>query len=535
MNTSRQPSFWLILIVSLMAGIWWIFHVPYRPGHLFDAIPASATVVSVSENLAGEWTTVFTNTLLRRVLKAAEVEDDAIAKLETDRVVRKWMEKLASHKTVLAYVPAMGAEQKPALVAASWIGIQSRLLRWQLAWFKMRDLTPVYLDNGNLTIWLSRAKFGKTNLRLSLALSEGLVLACLSEDPIGVRTLLEAAENYPYRHTVAARGVPVMTRGLLEGTPRHWGWFEANHKPVAFALELKSESLRLDMHGLESLPPALCITNVAGYERALGFIGRRSDLATLFPLSWVNSFIPQDPSLALLNAVREFAGTDNAPTNALAFVALLDQDHYGRVRGPMNKTMKALLSKGVKAPTLLVGLQIRNDAEADKRINQLLTQLNSQYGMALVAGSFEPESGLRMTSIQDARRSFYGSFDAQERVAYAARGNWLIVASNGSILKKLLSQQHPEGTAGWLGTAATTSDAIAWANLGGIGQTLKNGIALAKLGTMLDSSGKAESRRTMLDQASLATAILQELNQANLSVKSTPAGLRATLVIGRGP
>lgn len=533
MNTSRRPLFWLTLSAVLIASIWWIFHVPYRPGRIFDAIPATATVVTVIEKPAEEWEPVLGNSLLRRVLKAVGINDEELAKLNANKGVRKWTEKLAGDKTVIAYVPLMGPEQKPALVAASWIGVHSRLLRWQLAWFKIKGLTPVYLDNGNLTIWLSRAKFGKTNLRLSLALSDGLVLACISEDPIGVRALLEAAENYPYRHTIASRGLPAKTQGLIHGTPRHWGWFEFDHKPVAFELALEPEYLQLDIYGMEGLPASTIITNVYGYERALGFIASRSDLAVLFPLSWVNSFIHQDPSLALLNAVREFAGTGNAPPHALAFVALLDQDYYGRVRGPMNKTMKALLSKGVKVPTLLAGLQIRNDAEADKRINQMLARLNSQYGVELVAGPFEPESGLRMTCIQDVHKSFYGSFELQERVAYAARGNWLIMASHGSTLKQLLSQQNLEEKAGWPGATATSSDAIAWANFEGMGQTLKNGVALAKLGTMLDSSGKAESRRTMLDQAGLVTAVLKELKQANLSVKSSPTGLRATLVIGQ--
>lgn len=532
MNTSRRLVFWLILIISLIISVWWIFYVPYRPDRVFGAIPATATVVSVNENLAGEWDAVFTNPLLLRAVKAAEVEESAITKLKSNKVVRKWTEKLAADRTIIAYVAALGPEQKPALVAASWIGNQSRLLRWQMAWIKTRDLIPVNLDGGNLKIWLSNTKFGKTDLRLSLALSEGLVLACISEDPIGVRTLLEAAEAYPFRHTLAERDRPALARGLLKGHPRHWGWLEAKNKPVAFEFELKPKSLCLNLSGLESLPVSAPLKDAAGSETAMNFIGNTSDLAALLPLSWVNEFLPRDPSLLLIKTVQEFANSTDAPTNALAFVALLDQDHYGRVRGPMNKTMKALMSKGVKVPTLLAGLQVKSDAEADKRINQMLAKLNSQYGLELVAGPFEPESGLRMTSIQDARKSFYGSFELQERVAYAARGNWLILASNGSILKKILSQPPREGKSEWTLDATEMPAATAWANLNGIAQTLKNAVAIAKLGTMLDSSEKSQSRRTILDQAGLATAVLRELDQANLTVQSAPTGFQVKLVIG---
>jgi len=532
MKTPHQIAFWLILLVCLIVSGWWIFHVPYRPERVFDAIPANATVVSVNQNLAGEWDTVFNNPLLLRAIKAAGIDEGKIAAISTNTVVRKWTEKLASEQSVVAYVPAMGSEHKPALIAASWIGNQSRLLRWQMAWIKTRDLTPAYLDNGNLTIWLSREKFGNTNLHLSLALSEGLVLACLSEDPIGVRVLLETAAYYPYRHAVAELGKPALARGLLVGSPRHWGWLEANHKPVTFQWELKPESLEFEMNGIGALPASVSLKEAAGTESAMKLIGNTSDFAALLPLNWVSASIPEDPSLLLLQTIKELADTNGAPTNALAFLALLDQNHNGRIRGPINKNLRGLI-KGVKAPTLLLGLQVQSDAEADKRIGQTLTKLNSQYGMELIAGPFEPDSGLRITSIQDNRKSFYNSFDPEERVAYTVRGNWLLLASNGAILKKLLSgQPTTEGPNDSKLDPASMPTAIAWANLNGIGQTVKNAVGLAKLATLLDSSNGSHALREKLDQAGSVAAVLRELGQANLTMQSSTTGIQLKLIIG---
>lgn len=533
MKSLRQIAFWIILVVTLIVSTWWIFHVPYRPDRLFNAIPANATVVTVHENLAGEWDAVFGNPLLLRAIKASELDEGHFTAFGTNAVVRKWTEKLASDRSIVAYVPAMGAEHKPALVAASWIGNQSRLLRWQMAWLKTRDLIPVSLDNGNLTIWLSREKFGKTNLQLSLALSEGLVLACISEDPIGVRTLLEGAENYPYRYTLADLGTPAIARRLLAGSPasRHWGWFMANHQPVAFQAAIQPESLSLEMSGSEKLPAAVNLNEAQGADSAMSLIGKTSDFAALLPVSWVSALIPQDPSSLLLNTIREFTDANGTPTNALAFIALLDQDNNGRIRGPINKNLRGLI-KGVKAPTLLMGLQVQSDAEADRRIGQLLVKLNSQYGMELVARPFEPESGLRMTSVSDSRKSFYGSFEPEERVAYTARGNWLFIASNGAILKKLLSQQAVAGKSDWKLEPASAPEAMAWANLNGFGQTLKNAAGVAKLATMLDSSGHSQSLREKLNQAGIAASVLRELNQARLTVHSSDTGFRLKLDIG---
>jgi hypothetical protein len=400
-----------------------------------------------------------------------------------------------------------------------------------MAWIKTRELTPVYLDNGNLTIWMSREKFGKSNMRLSLALSEGLILACVSEDPIGVRSLLESAEYYPYRHTVSEAGRPAQVKAMLGGAPHHWGWFEASHTPVAFQLDIKPETLSLEMNGAEQFPPALSLKEAAGTGNAMNLIGKTSDLAALLPLNWVSEFIPAEPASLLLKTFRELADNTGAPANALAFVALLDQDHNGRIRGPINKNLRGLI-KGVKAPTLLLGMQIQSDAEADKRINQTLAKLNSQFGMELTSGPFEPESGLRITSILDTRKSFYSAFEPEERVVYVVRDNWLIIASNGAILKRLLTEQNLEGKNDWKLDPVALPAASAWANLNGIGQTLKNATGVARLATMLDASNGSQAIRDKLDQAGTAAAVLRELGQANLSVSSAPSGFILKLVIG---
>ena len=534
MKNIRHTIFWSVVLLVLGASGWWIFYVPYRPDRVFEAIPASASVVTVHQNLAGEWDTAFKNPLLRRAIKAAGIDDGKLTALSTNHVVREWTEKLASDQTLLAYVPAMGTENKPALIAASWIGNQSRLLRWQMAWIKTRDLTPVYLDGGNLTIWLSREKFGKTNLRLSLALSEGLVLACISEDPIGVRTLLESAEKYPYRHTVSDLGKPAIAKKLLEGVPRHSGWVEVNHQQIALQLDIQPEALSLEMRGQKQFPAGANLQVAAGTSEALRLVGKRSDVALLLPLSWVSALIPDDPSILLLKNIKTLTDASNTPTNALAFVALLDQDHNGRIRGPINKNLRGLI-KGVKAPTLLLGIQVKDDAEADKRINQSLAMLNSQFGLELSAGPYAPDGSLRMTSIQGKRNSFYGTFEPEECVAYTVRDNWLILASNGTILQKLLSQPSASGLNDWKLDGGLPPTAIAWANLNGVGLTLKNAAGVAKLATLLDSSEKSKTLRSQLDQAGIVASVLRELKEAKMTLQAGNNGFRLKLMIGDLP
>jgi hypothetical protein len=77
--------------------------------------------------------------------------------------------------------------------------------------------------------------------------------------------------------------------------------------------------------------------------------------------------------------------------------------------------------------------------------------------------------------------------------------------------------------------------ASAWANLDGVGQTLKNVAGVAKLAAMLDSSSESQPWREVLDQSGAITGVLRELKQARLTMQSVPGGFRLNLVIGPQP
>ena len=226
----------------------------------------------------------------------------------------------------------------------------------------------------------------------------------------------------------------------------------------------------------------------------------------------------------------ELADTNGAPSEALAFAAVMDQDHNGRIRGPMNQALRALV-KGVKVPAVMIGVQVRNDGEAETRLQHAIGQINSQYGTCLSTSPFEPENGLRITTIQDGRKNFYGSFEPGERIAYTVAGNWMILSSNTSSLKKLMTQRTG-GKKAWELGSSSSATASAWVNLDGLGKTLKTAAGAAKLATMLDASTEISATREALDQAGLIAAILRELKQAQLTADSSRPGFRMNLVVG---
>lgn len=532
-SPSPRPGrlFWVLLFIFLAIGTWWVFYVPYHPERTFSAIPITASVVGVHRNLAGEWDNILKNPMILRAVQAAGVEQKDLDEVAGDKVVREWVNRLVADQTVLAYVPSLGPQQKPALVCASWIGVQSRTLRWQLAWIKSRDLVPVKLHDGALTVWLTRTKFGKSNLRLSLALTEGMVLACISEDPLGVRTLLEAAETYPGRLTVAMANKPAEALRLLDRTPRHWGWIDNHRDMMAYELILEPERLSLYMKGHLSIPPAPPLSETSGLKTVKALTGTTSDLAAIVPLNWVQPLLEEDSNLLWLDTLRSLCDTNGTPPDALAFVALLNQEHNGRLRGPMGSVLRGFI-KGVKTPTLLVGLQVGSRDAAESRIKEAITKLNSQYNLSLVLRPDESDGASGLTLIEESRKNFYGSFEPEERFAYAMSGDWLILASNASVLKKVLGTPHGGGAA-WGPVSSATLSGLGWVNLGSLAPTIKNAAGVLKLVTLATPSDQSEALREQLNQAGRLADVLRALDQAKVTLGSSGSTFQAKLEIGK--
>lgn len=531
MKLQKRLSFWLFLTLLVVAGSWWLLYVPYHPERVFAAIPQNATVVSVQQNLAGEWRDLRKNPFILNGLQAAGVSEADIAATATNDVIQAWGERLASDLSAIAYIPSLDGQQKPALVCASWIGGQSRRLRWQLSWLKSRDLRPIKLNNGHLTVWVTRTKFGKSDLRLSLALSEGLVLACISEDPVGVRALLETAEHYPGRHSLADTDRPAQALSFLEGKPRHWGWFSIDNNLMAYTFDLTAQGFSVDITGHSSLRQAPALKDIPSLKTANAMAGANSDLAVLMPLTWLTTLAPKNTPQFWLNDIIQLTNPSGAPADALAFVALLDQRHNGRLRGPMGPALRAFI-KGIKTPTLLMGLQLGSEAEATNRIKLLVDQLNSQYNLSLTIRSVEQEGEPPITLIEESRKSFYGSFEPDERVAFIHLDGWLILASHAGVLKQILKSPPGEPPV-WQSAAASGASATLYGNLDGLGQTVKNASGVLKLVSLFDSSQDSPKTRAALGQTAFYSGIARAFGQIQASMSNSNGTTRVKVTLGK--
>lgn len=542
MNHRRPLAFWLLLALFVGLALWWTFTIPPRPGGVFAAIPAQATLVTVHTNLAGNVQTLIRNPAVRTLLLGSGIREKDLVDLGSNTTTRAWLRDLASQGTVIAYVPALGHQRAPAWVFASWVGGRSVGLRWKLNWIRSRDLVPVVLDHGR-TVWLTRTKFAQADQRLSLALADGMLLGCVSADPIGVRWLLQTQEAQPGHPSLWSSGRLDAARVSVPGSHATWGWIQPsqadvlNLKPprlIGFTASLPERGpLQLsfvDPGSFAAVEPLAANTGMAALP---GVLGGSPDLIAVLPLAWVRPWLQRPAAPLWVEALRTLAEADGAPSDALVFAAILDREHSGRVKAALGKSVALLINKGLRVPTLLAGIQVSDETEARRRVNRLVDLLNSRYGLAL---SSEP---LRLGTadvlvIGDSRRTFYGKFDPEERVACAMRDGWLLLASNAETLGRLLNDEPASGLAPlWARLPVASASACAWVNLRDCGKTAKDTIAAAQLALMLDDSEKSAQVRSSLNRSKGWIEALQGLEEAQAWTRSSSGTTRLEVTIGR--
>lgn len=534
MTAARRIVFWTGLTLYVAATLVWVLYVPYRPGRVFEAIPADAAFVSVHENLAGQWDTITSNRLLAHWMAAAGLKLDDPDAPASAAAIRSWLERLASRETVLAYLPALGYKQKPALVMATWIGGRSQRLRWQLQWFRLRDLQALPVHGGQ-TIWVLRNPVDKGNLRVSFALSDGMALACLSEDPAGVRWLLETAERFPWRASLATARQPGRASKLLDGTRNaQWGWL--NGKPaaggsgdsalIAYAINTSNPNeLQARLVRDRPLPADAGPIDPAGLDEMRAVLGHSADIVACLPLSWLDPLVLRDNPAPWAEAVRDLTGSRTAAPTSLAFIALLDRGHSGRVRGPFGKTLASLI-KGLRTPALAAGWTAPNPQARKTGLQSALATLNTTYGFALAAQEVEGTAG-DLTLIESRGKDLYGKFEPEERIAGAASEGWFVMASHAGVLKRLLAERSSGGggVPDWEplcrnpGTAA-----FLWADMRAADKTFKEALAattLAMLGQNQDKEGDAMKTIDTLRKWSEALGSIETLTVRAWSTPST--------------
>ncbi|MDD4342720.1 MAG: hypothetical protein PHO14_10895, partial [Kiritimatiellae bacterium] len=182
-----------VLAGAIVMGVWWLGVIPYKPQAIYRPVPASATLVGRHLVLPSRWSDVAANPLALALMRTAGVDPERAQALTADDESREWFNKLAGREGVLAYLP--GRFNAPsAWMAVSYLGGQSQQLRWQLSLFNVPGFTRVTHFPGR-SVWRVATPDVDPRQSLVIAFGEGVLMACLSENPYAIAEVLGAYDG----------------------------------------------------------------------------------------------------------------------------------------------------------------------------------------------------------------------------------------------------------------------------------------------------------------------------------------------------
>jgi len=535
--SGRRAIFSGILIVALLAALLRVLHVPYKPERVLAAIPAEATFVSLHRDLASECPRLVDNSVFQALLSASGASTQEVSALASNRASRTWLHRLAKDTTAIAYVPSLGPSRAPAWVFSSWVGNQSQKLRWKVFWFHPSLIRRMAEEYGR-TIYTVRLRMANPRQQLSVALVEGVVVGCLSEDPVAARYLVQTFDRQYGRKSVLTE--PAIQAASLRPSPDrpHQAWFRMSHTPlpprnVPALLACQASIPDRNRMAFEiALPGALPRTTASSRGTAPALLlGEASDLVLTLPTAWLRSLLLDSPSVPpWMESLQPLI--DAPPSNSMAFAAILNRNHCGRIRGPLGDSLTPFL-KGLRVPTVMMGFQVPDAQDAARRVGQCLDRLNSRHGLGLIPHPVPASEGT-ITLIEESRKNLYGRFEPDERVAWVFRDGWLIFASNASVLKQRIANALPSGSAirqanAWqaMMDPQTGIDASVWCSTPATSRLLKDAISAVTISLLFRNPEGTQQVRHRLDTARSWAERVQGIGEVHVAIRQSGGWIKA--------
>ncbi len=469
----------LLLLASLAAAVWWICYVPYDPQAVYRAIPSSAITASRHESPADRWSDLIKNPLAAFVGRAAGLDPELAGLMATDEESHKWFKKLTGRETVLAVLPdRFGGE--PAVMAASWIGRDSRSLRNQLSIFKPSGYELLGTRFPGRKVWRVLSPdipFGK---QLVITFDDGLLIACLSSHALAIAEVLGALDG----HVARLVDEDADFRSFVEaddGTIPDRIWISENAYWLDGAL---GEDIHVDIPVLREKTARVLLTatvgpylpemDAAGMDVSVpvGLIGNHAAVA----VSLQKACVP--PRIMAVEGDREVRYafqlvSEIADDSLLGF--LLDGELSGRVTWGALRTLNL---PGLRVPTLLLASPAADEESMHRQLQQRLDECNARYRGAFIFHPKRLPSGATLYVLESAGgNEWVDALAAADRPAYAIWNGWLLVSSNTRALEELLSRGAASAFAPWADEFAKNPAAVAWVDWARTGKIVRDGLA----------------------------------------------------------
>ena len=496
----RRALVLAMLAASAAAGVWWLGHVPYDPMAVYRPVPASATLVGRHVELPARWGDLLANPLALALMRTAGVDPEAARDLALDETSRAWFEKLAGREGVLAYLPGRFGSG-PVWMAASHLGGESQKLRWQLTLFSVPGFRRMeqFPRRG---VWHVETPDLDPRQHLVVAFGEGVIMACLSENPFAMAEVLGAYDGTGGRLLDWEASFRRFAEGDDRRVPdRFWLRDESDFAAAADpgivvevdALRGDAIALRAATEGARAVPadrPAAM--DLGALARRLGAAPcaaawvRRDALEALAAQPGVQRDVRHGLRMAL-----------EAADEAVA-VFLMDGDFGGRLAwGPM----RTLGLAGLRVPTLALATPAPNAAAAHAAVQRMLDASNARYRGAFVLRPVAA-GGETLHVLESAGgNEWVDVLSRSDRPAYAVLDGWLVAASNLDALQKIARGEAAAEGAEWEGQIASPRAAAAWLDLRRGGKVARDAIATWSMAQMFFDGGQPAALRERLEAA----------------------------------
>lgn len=513
MNRRRPILFWPLVVVSVVATIWWSLTVPYAPREIFRAIPIEAESLSVHRNLAGRWDEVCKNPVAQMLFATANVKTSDLRDLNQDPQFRDWLGRLASDEFALAYVPALAAGES-GYVFASWIGGRSQRLRIALSLSEIPGVKFVGTRHG-WPVWVAVSEMFRGGEVMAFSLVEGMLVGSYSATAHGIDTVLDCIDGHHLSLLDDAN-----PGSIPPHDPADRGWYK---------LPKESDLLRRAPQ-LDYAFSTLVSNRIAGTIRVpYRWFEGAPVLAGAPPASLAQIF--NDVPLAVVSVdgslARKWMMSDGPDPLTIAFAEIIRD----QMQGPLYATLLGGDYRGsifgLRLSTIAIAAASTNAAQLGDRIANRVQHLNAVKHWELAPGDIETPDA-RVIAIGATGDSIYAATRPGDQIALAAGADWVVLSSNaGSVTNLLRDEIIRKNRRPLLAHAATAAAAktntafYVWLNISEAARPLRQ--AMTGIGLKLNDDQRASSTVWMRYARNTIWA-LEPLGELQVWARDTAAG-----------
>ncbi len=494
MRCLRPIIFYSLLLAAMAASVWWMFHVPVRPGRVYRAVPEQAVWVSRHRHLAERWELISRHPLLDKIAALAGITPEEWLRIKSDRTTAEWIRRLGRSETVISAWPEYrGGPWTVAL--AAWIGSESQTFRWWLQSGRVPGVRRAG-EYGGRPLWCIPSADDPDGRQLFFVLEEGLWLATWSRHPRELCRVLDAydgtRERSPARTALQAMAEDDVAWCSLGAGPgpdeirmlvREWN-------PARF-------HARVDLDGWEGMPAASASAGCPPARIAAGW-GRSPEMLLMCDWKWGREWLRGTAPW-----ITELRGLADRELKGPLALAMFGAPLWGRW-------------SGLRTPGIALMAELRDPAAAEGAIRDSMDRLNARVPWGLIAGDDLSAPGVRVFEASGA--SAYRDRPSSERAAYAIRDGWLWASISADTLRGLAGpaaitngvnerRALPLESMPWMASMDPGAPVSAWLDLERSGRTLRMAIALYELGQAASGARPqsasmrwAERLRNMMNQ-----------------------------------